>query len=50
MPQKMRKIGDFVDRTLASAANPLGQGSTNATDLRYHTRLIGIAVFMPFEV
>ena len=39
MPQEMRKNSDFVDRSLASAANPPGQGSTNATALRYHTRL-----------
>jgi len=50
MPQEMRKNSDFADRTLASAANPPGQGSTNATALRYHTRLIGFAFFMPFEV
>ena len=36
---KVRKISDFTHRTLASAANPPAQGSTNATALRYHTRL-----------
>ncbi len=36
---KVRKNSDFTHRTLASAANPSAQGSTNATALRYHTRL-----------
>ena len=42
---KVRKISDFTHRTLASAANPPAQGSTNATALRYHTRLAGPGYF-----